>query len=90
MESKEILQIMPCHIDTEGHVPDLEKYFINDGKNGNFRGRRLVGVTTDLGSYKGNWKESEFSKVLMWSHDASCDDLSRILKVMETVNELNN
>jgi hypothetical protein len=87
--TSDILQILPCHIDKEGVQPDLEKYFVHDGKNANFRGRKLLGVTIELGNFKGNWKNEEFSQVLMWHHDTPSDSLSQVLKVMETLNDLN-
>lgn len=84
-----LLQILPCHIDKDGPEPDLDKYFVNDGKSANFRGRKLVGVTTDLGIFRGCWKNESFSKVLMWNHDSASDSLPQILKVLETLNTMN-
>jgi hypothetical protein len=84
-----MLQILPCYIDKDGEEPDLEKYFLHDGETGNFRGRKLVGVTTELKEFKGLHKKKCFSKVLMWSHDTKSESLGQILKVMKTLDALN-
>ena len=84
-----MLQILPFSIDKDGNEPDLDKYFIHDGENGNFRGRKLVGVVTELGKFKGICGKESFSKVMFWNRDTSSQSFSQILNVMDTLNELN-
>ena len=84
-----MLQILPCKIEKDGREADIQKYFINNGEIGTFRGRRLVGETTDLNGYKGSIGQESFTKVLMWNHDTCGNHFPQIIKIMDTLNTLN-